>query len=114
MSEQAEHSAQDGEERPERKGGLFYKLALAGVGGVMLAQEEITNFFRRPAPAEVDPESEEEAPPLVAEPNPATAWIDSTIEGVLHTLSLPSRADVDELTREVEALRQRLSSLQRD
>lgn len=114
MSEQAEQSAHDGDERPERKGGLFYKLALAGVGGVMLAQEEITNFFRRPAPVEADPESEEEALPLADEAHPATAWIDSTIEGVLHSLSLPSRADVDELTREVEALRQRLGSLQRD
>ncbi|MGE0711369.1 MAG: hypothetical protein AB7N76_30410 [Planctomycetota bacterium] len=96
---------------PERRGGLFYKIALAGVGGVMLAQEELASFFRkteRPAEESApEEESSEEQAPL---PEGGHDWLDTTIDRVLHTFNVPSRADVDALAREVAALSARLEA----
>lgn len=108
-------------------GGLLYKVALAGVGGVMLAQEEIARVLRprRAAPGEegaeteaADPAAPEGATAEGAEasaPGPIPAAtadrFDVAIERVLRTLKLPSRGDVDELGRAVAALEQRVASL---
>ncbi len=107
-------------------GGLLYKVALAGVGGVMLAQEEIARVLRprRAAPGE---EGEAAADPASAEPQPAADAaeasasdpipaaavdrFDVAIERVLRTLKLPSRGDVDELGRAVAALEVRVAAL---
>lgn len=107
-----------GEEPGKKKRpGLLYKLALASVGSVMLAQEELTSFFRRapegPAADEVpEEESSEEQAPLPLEPTPeASDWLDATINQVLKTLCVASRDEVLALQREVDALSARLADL---
>ena len=109
----------------KKRGGLLYKLALASVGGVILAQEELTSFFRRePEPEEPgdgsqgdasqEDASEAETPsePVSAEPTAATAdWIDATINSVLKTLSVATRGQLQSLQREVQALEERIAAL---
>lgn len=109
----------------KKRGGLLYKLALASVGGVILAQEEITSFFRRdpeaPAPESGDgPEGTESdagevepaAEPAPAEPTPETAdWIDATINQVLKTLSVATRGEIQSLQHEVDDLAERIAAL---
>ena len=119
----AEGAAPDASGKKKR-GGLLYKLALASVGGVILAQEEITSFFRRdpgqPAPESgealdgVDSDAGEVEPsePAPPEPTPETAdWIDATINQVLKTLSVATRGEVQSLQHEVDDLSERIAAL---
>jgi hypothetical protein len=115
MSEPLEQpDAEPSSKESEPRGGLLYKLALAGVGGVMLAQEEITSFFRRSEPTAV--ESDEGEVILVDAEEPrdpeecAAERIDTTIDRVLKTLNVPSRSDIDELSRRLETLTTRLEA----
>ena len=98
------------ETKPAKGLGLFYKLALAGVGGVMLAQEEIGNFLRRDgqkAPPE-EPSSDQGVPL-----GDATAdRVDATITRVLATFNVPSRADVDDLTARIAELIAQVEALE--
>ncbi|MEZ6186294.1 MAG: hypothetical protein R3F62_14965 [Planctomycetota bacterium] len=58
------------EEAPKGVGGYLYRLALAGVGAVMLAQEELEARFKR----RVETPSQEGAPlPPATPPPPARA-----------------------------------------
>lgn len=101
-------------------GGFLYKLALAGVGGLLLAQEEITGMLRRgtppPADAEAgsaDGDASGEAAATASDEAPACEPVDATVDRVLRTLNVPSRAQVDELSRAVDALAARVAALQR-
>lgn len=94
----------------KKRGGLLYKLALASVGSVKLAQEELSSLFRRAPEVPRDP-SEPEAPPLPLQASPAAEdRIDSTINKVLASLTVASRGDVQALQGEVEALAVRLEA----
>lgn len=120
MAAEREREPRDGEgpgaERtlPGVFGRLFTKLALAGVGGVILAQEEITEFFRRGDRRPEGAEAEGRASPVAADgegdPPRRTDWVDVTIDKVLGTLNLPSRAEVDELTRKIDRLAERVAA----
>ena len=124
MSEQEAEdvAADDPEGAAAGVSSLLYKVALAGVGGVMLAQEEIARVLRpRKEPREP---SEEGAPLDEAADGSAGAdddadhdaereeRFDVAIDRVLRTLKLPSRSDVDELGRAVAALERRGARLQ--
>lgn len=102
---------------PRGVGRLIYKLALAGVGGVIFAQEEISDFFRRGAdgaiegPEQREQDGDDEPAQEPAAGTPGHRWterVDLGIDRVLRTLSVPSRADVDELSRRVDALAARV------
>ncbi|MBL4849838.1 MAG: hypothetical protein JKY65_30285 [Planctomycetes bacterium] len=96
----------------KKRGGLLYKLALASVGSVMLAQEEISSFFRRdPNEPPRDPSEPAGKPlPLKASPD-AEDRIDSTINRVLASLAVASRDQVSALNAEVDALEAKIEAL---
>ncbi len=120
MSEPAgDEVAGEGAEEDAASGGvgsLLYKVALAGVGGVMLAQEEIARVLR---PRKEPAEPSDEGAPLQAEAgaeeraeqDEGEERFDAAIDRVLRTLKLPSRSDVDELGRAVAALERRVARL---
>lgn len=113
----ADGPAEDQENETEREGSagvgrFLYRLALAGVGSVVLAQEEISGLFRRPDGSEgsedgsnvedgVDPDADD----------PATRHMYATVDRVLHTFNLPSRGDVDELTQKIDALAAKVEAI---
>lgn len=95
----------------DRKGvsGLFYKLALAGVGGILLAQEEITGLLKRSPSDGEEPEQAEATDGCDSESKKAKAdRVDATIDRVLRTLNVPSRTDVDELSERIDHLATRV------
>jgi hypothetical protein len=96
-------------------GRFLYRLALAGVGSVVLAQEEISGLFRRSEDSDEDEGSEEEPSSddddSGAANDPATRHMYATVDRVLHTFNLPSRGDVDELTQKIDALAAKVEAL---
>lgn len=132
MSEETPEAEAGAAPQPdEPKRNWFYRIAASGVGAFMLAQEEIETRLKRltersPAPAlddededappsepsEPSEESEEVLPvPLAKERRPIGDYIDTTIANVLHTMSMPSRQDVEELSRQIEALTEKVERL---
>lgn len=110
MSEPSPSGESDGK---KKRGGLLYKLALASVGSVKLAQEELSSLFRRAPEVPRDP-SEPEGEPLPSSLKASPAAedrIDSTINKVLASLTVASRDDVQALQAEVEALATRIADL---
>lgn len=118
----------DGGRGDERGVGTFlYRMALASVGALVLAQEEIENRFRKlrgadGGPAEgtegatAAPPAEERSPEPPADGKPRKTLaehIDQTVNRVLHSLHVPTRGDVEDLTRQVEELSRRVQSLRR-
>ena len=129
-----------GETEAERGVGTFlYRMALAGVGALVLAQEELEGRLRKlrgregqtedPASGE-GPTAEGAAAASAAAPGPAAeetaeesaearkkktlaGHIDATVSRVLHSLNVPTRGEVEELTRRLEELGRRLETLRR-
>jgi hypothetical protein len=112
---------QDEGSPPAGMGGFLYRLALAGVGGLMLAQEEIASVLHG---HREDEEAAEEAPQEEAraegegsaEPeddrdSPGLIQLDATIHQVLRTFNVPSRAEVDEISRRIDELTARVAAL---
>lgn len=99
----------------KRRGGLLYKLALASVGGVMLAQEEISKVFRRGERSEGgqgDQAERQGEPSVPDEPSAeAQAFIEGTIDGTISGLSVPSRSEVDALAERIAQARARIAAL---
>ena len=90
-------------------GKFLYRLALAGVGGLILAQEEISNRFRRPeGEGEPSGELKEDSSPREAE---GTTHVEATIDRFLDTLNLPRRTEVDELNRMVDELTAKVEAI---
>ncbi len=117
-------------------GSMLYKLALAGVGALILAQEEIEAAWKRTrgerqdgepeggehAAAGGDGAADEEAaegaattPPAPGAPDGTRVWnqIDAAIGRVLRTLSIPSREEVEALGDRLEALAARIEARSR-
>lgn len=134
MADEQPDDATEIEEAPKGVGGYLYRLALAGVGAVMLAQEELEARFKR----RVETPSQEGAPlppgdPSAAGPSsdegsisdqgrvsdeaptePARgaffSQIDETVATFLKKL-VPGRAEMDALTAEIEALTAEVEAL---
>jgi len=108
-------ATESSEEQRSGVGSLFYKVALAGVGGVMLAQEEIANLLRRKSDDESPGEGEagDSGDSGASQAPPEPTGVEVTIDRVLHTLHLPSRADVDALSRALDELERRVETLRR-
>lgn len=115
-------------------GSMLYKLALAGVGALILAQEEIEAAWKRTRGERQEGESEggEQAategggaaheaegaattPPSPGAPDGTRVWnqIDAAIARVLRTLSIPAREDVDAVADKLEALAARIEARSR-
>lgn len=94
-------------------GRFLYRLALAGVGGLMLAQEEIAGMLRREREGEgSDPEQDAAAEAEEARvEGEAGDRVDHTITKVLRGLSVPSRVEVDALREAVDALEEQVEAL---
>ena len=115
----------------EKSPNWFYRIAASGVGAFVLAQEEIENRLKRltgagtgealddadedaasAEPSEPSEESEEQEPvPQGKERRPIADYIDTTIANVLHSMSMPSHQDVEELSRKIDALSEKVERL---
>lgn len=116
-------------------GSFVYKLALAGVGALMLAQEEIEAAWKRtrrergdgaegeaspnggePAGAATDgspsPEVQVTTP---GSPDGSRVWlqIDQAIGRVLRSLNIPTRDEVNQIGTKIDALVERLEARDR-
>lgn len=120
--EASDPTAESDGARDERGVGTFlYRMALASVGALVLAQEELENRFRKLRGAGGPEESaappvEERAPEGAADGKPRRTLaehIDQTVNRVLHSLHVPTRGDVEDLSRRVEELTRRVQSLRR-
>lgn len=94
-------------------GSALYKLALAGVGAVVLAQEELETAWKKARPEgakagdKPEPKADKADKADRAEDAKGGGWaahIDGAISKVLRSLSIPTRDEVDELSRKIEAL----------
>jgi hypothetical protein len=114
-------------------GSFVYKLALAGVGALMLAQEEIEAAWKRTrgergdgAEGEASPNGGEPAgtegtpPPEVqvttpGSPDGSRVWlqIDQAIGRVLRSLNIPTRDEVNQIGTKIDALMERLEARDR-
>lgn len=87
-------------------GSALYKLALAGVGAVVMAQEELESAWKKTRPDGVKADKPEPKAEK-AEDAKGGGWaahIDGAISKVLRSLSIPTRDQVDELSRRIDAL----------
>lgn len=112
-------------------GSVLYKVGLAGVGALILAQEEIEAAWRRArgekgegaAPAEASAEAPEakaaDAEAAAAEAQAASrrpdgsrvaAQIDGAIGRMLRALDIPTRDEVDAVAARIEALTAKLDA----
>lgn len=95
------------------KGGLgsaLYKLALAGVGAVMIAQEGAFKKKEGPeVPRDADGQTEQEK----AEGRGFAPAIDAAIGKVLRTLSIPTRDEVEALGKRIDDLARAIDARQR-
>lgn len=100
---------------PATRGGLgsaLYKLALAGVGAVMIAQEGA--FRSKPkeeadAPRDANGQTEQER----AEGRGFAPMIDAAIGRVLRTLSIPTRDEVEALGQKIDELARTIDARRR-
>ncbi len=99
----------EGEGASPGVGRFLYRLALAGVGGLVLAQEEIAGVLRG-REDEGSGESADEPTERDA-PAPAVTHVDATIDRVLRSLNAPTRADVDEVARRIDELAAKVEAL---
>jgi len=133
-----EPTAED--EAPKGVGGYLYRLALAGVGAVMLAQEELEARFKRrvetpsqegeplPQDAVADAERSPSDEALVGPTDDDDAeededgdpkrgaffsQIDFTVASFIHKL-VPGRAEMDALAKQIEDLAAEVEALKRD
>jgi poly(hydroxyalkanoate) granule-associated protein len=111
--------------RKEPFGDLVRKFALASVGAVVLAQEEIEEFVSKLVQkgelAEKDGKTlvkdllekrkQRIEAPLPVASNAITSAIDSTVDKVLHKINVPTKADVDELAKKIDDIDKKLEAL---
>ncbi|MCO5169171.1 MAG: hypothetical protein M9894_22740 [Planctomycetes bacterium] len=110
---------------PEAKGigSVLYKLALAGVGALILAQEELEAAWKRTRGERAEGGDGEPAAPegAAAEPAPdpgqpdgsrVRAQIDAAIGRVLRTLPIPTREEVDGIAARLDELEARADAEQ--
>jgi hypothetical protein len=101
-------------------GSVIYKFALAGIGALMLAQEEIEAAWKKrgadksatgeAAPA--DPNAKPEPAPKAGAPDGTrvSAQIDGAITRFLKTLAIPTRDELAALSTKIEALSKKLDA----
>lgn len=142
MAEETTEEPTTEDEAPKGVGGYLYRLALAGVGAVMLAQEELETRFKRRV--ETPSQEGEPLPQGVVASNPAHAsdealvatpsdgdaedeggedgeprrgaffsQIDFTVASFIHKL-VPGRAEMDALAQQIDALAAEVEALKRD
>ena len=114
--------------RKEAFSDLVRKFALASVGAVVLAQEEIEEFVSKLVQkgelAEKDGKTlvkdllekrkQKIESPVVAAAQGAsaiTSAIDSTVDKVLHKINVPTKADVEELAKKIDDIDKKLEAL---
>lgn len=91
-------------------GSALYKLALAGVGAVMIAQEGAFKKKEGPdVPRDADGQTEQEK----AEGRGFAPAIDAAIGRVLRTLSIPTRDEVEALGRRIDDLARAIDARRR-
>ena len=107
---------------------LVRKVALASVGAVVLAQEEIEEFVGKLV--QKGELAEKDGKTLVKDlmekraqrdnggmaPTPGasaavTSAIDTTVDKVLHRINIPTKTDVEELARKMEELDKKIEAL---
>ena len=119
--------ANNGKKAPESFGELLRKFALASVGAVVLAQEEIEEFVRRLVEkgelAEKDgrtlvrdllekrKRALAERGQVLADPDPVVPEVDRTIDRVLHKINVPTKTDVEELSRKIDEIEKKIDAL---
>jgi len=125
--ETAEGETAEGEERSRN---WLYRIAASGVGAFVLAQEEIEGRLKRlidrnpetlddtdesaearPVSEESEESEEAEAVPAKAERRPIGEYIDTTIANILHSVNMPSRGDLEQLTRQIDDLSEKVERL---
>lgn len=103
-------------------GAVLYKMALAGVGALMLAQEEIEAAWKKrgaekgatdapaePKAAEGKPEAKAAAPGA-PDGTRVSAQIDGAIGRFLKTLAIPTRDELAAMSEKIEALSKKLDA----
>ena len=108
---------------------LVRKVALASVGAVVLAQEEIEDFVgklvQKGELAEKDGKTlvkdllekrnKQAAEPQTRETGNAaqavTSAIDNTVDKVLHKINVPTKGDVEELAKKIEEIDKKIEAL---
>jgi poly(hydroxyalkanoate) granule-associated protein len=102
---------------------LVRKVALASVGAVVLAQEEVEDFVgklvQKGELAEKDGktlvkdllETRKRAGENGHATSPATSAIDSTVDKVLHRINVPTKTDVEELAKKIEEIDKKIEAL---
>jgi hypothetical protein len=94
-------------------GVVLYKLALAGVGALLLAQEELEVAWKKRAASGDGAGAPEARPKTVSEADAVEtkARIDGTIGRALRSLSIPTRADVEGIDQRIDAIQKRMDAL---
>ncbi|MBI3725990.1 phasin family protein [bacterium] len=103
---------------------LVRKIALASVGAVVLAQEEIEDFIgklvQKGELAEKDGKTlvqdliakrQQDAASAKTATNAVTTAIDSTVDKVLHKINIPTKTDVEELAKKIEEIDKKIEAL---
>jgi poly(hydroxyalkanoate) granule-associated protein len=99
---------------------LVRKVALASVGAVVVAQEEIEDFVgklvQKGELAEKDGKSlvkdlMERRKAAEVPVGAVTSAIDSTVDKVLHKINVPTKNDVEELARKIDEIDKKIEAL---
>jgi len=121
MTEQAKNT--DDSQKREPFADLVRKIALASVGAVVLAQEEIEDFIgklvQKGELAEKDGktlvqdliEKRKQSEPEKAAPHAVTSAIDTTVDKVLHKINIPTKSDVEELAKKIDEIDKKIEAL---
>jgi len=117
-----EINSKKGESNPEERSmiyDLLRKFLLAGVGTVVLAQDEIENFVEKMV--EKGELAEKDARKLVREvidrrkegAKKAEAEIDKRVEDTLNRMNIPTKADIEALSNKISALTKKVEELKK-
>ncbi len=101
---------------------LIRKVALASVGAVVLAQEEIEEFVGKLV--QKGELAEKDGKTLVKDllerrklavdngtSKAVTSAIDTTVDKVLHKINIPTKGDVEELAKKIEEIDKKIEAL---
>jgi poly(hydroxyalkanoate) granule-associated protein len=101
---------------------LVRKVALASVGAVVLAQEEIEEFVSKLV--QKGELAEKDGKTLVKDllekrkqaaengtSKAVTSAIDNTVDKVLHKINIPTKGDVEELAKKIEEIDKKIEAL---
>ncbi len=113
----SEHATEEAKKEGSRIAGTFRKIVLASVGAVGVAQDEVTHLIDRMV--ERGELTEKDARKLVNDVQKEVnkrrkggqTKAEKEMEGMMEKLNVPSKADIEDLTKQVTELSKRIEEL---